>query len=141
MKKALYTGLFLDEVSRVAAINAVSYSHDLLDKVIAHHLILKFKPSREEVLALPVGQLVKFTVLGFAADRRAQALSCTVPSSLVCSNEHPHVTVSVASGVSPVYSNTVLARGSLNPLTPFELTGRVGFSDGRYDYFEFVGTI
>lgn len=141
-KKALYIGLFLDEPSQVRVICAVQrHVGALLSRSFAHHLTLKFKPTPEEVKALPIGDTVTFQILGYGADEKAQALLCSVPAGLTCDNANPHVTVAVAEGVSPVYSNELLAQGVTRLPRPVDLTARVGFFDGKQDRFDFQGTI
>lgn len=138
-QKVIYTGIFLDEESKVSAIKLVSSQRDLLDRIIAHHLTLQFKPPIEEVLDLPIGQNCSFEAIGTVYDNKAQAILCSIPDYIKCNNKHPHVTVSVANGVSPVYSNALLSRNEITRINPFTLTGRIGFFNGQKDCFDLNG--
>lgn len=125
MKKVMYTAVVL-----------TPHSHDQLllwwketvgvplhDKVLAHHMTIKFKPSEAEVSALPLGTEVRLQVLGYGADAKGQAIvveSLDVKST----NPHPHITVAVSAGVSPVYSNELLGRGPTHVSGP-TLTGTI----------------
>lgn len=102
-----------------------------LSKLFMHHVTLAFKPDAAEVEALPLGQRVRFKVVGWAADNKAQAV--VVRLSGLTAERTPHVTVST-SGVSPTYSNELLARG-WQPVDGPTLEGIVGFFDGKEHHF------
>ena len=140
-QKAMYTGLFLTESSKAALLSAVSVHTGLHPKILAHHLTLKFRPMPGEVKDLPMGATVAFQAIGYGADEKAQAVICTVPAGLTCANIHPHVTVALADDAKPVYSNELLAQGYTAFESPINLTARVGYSDGRNDYFDLQGSI
>lgn len=129
-KKALYTGIFLEEGSKAALLSAMSSEVDLHENLVTHHLTLKFKPTPEEVKDLPIGSRVSFLAVGHASDDQAQAVACALPDGLTCANEHPHVTVALAEGAKAVYSNTLLAGGFQSFHSPVVLIGRVGFATG-----------
>lgn len=143
--KALYIGLFLDEPSQVRVICAIQrHVGEIHVNKYAHHLTLAFKPTPKEVKALPIGTEVTLHAVGYGADEKAQVILCSLayaPASLYCANTHPHITVATADGVSPVYSNKLLANGFEMLPRPIELKARVGYFDGRNDRFDFQGTI
>ncbi len=123
-----YTGVFLDEASHRALVEWWKEHTDapLFEKVHAHHMTIKFKPTAEEIEKTPVGKKVKLKVIGWAADEKAQAV--LVDPGIPSANKHPHITMSVATGVNPAYSNELLAQGS-NRVSGPTLTGVV---DARF---------
>ena len=113
-KKVVYSGIFLDDASHreLLAWFSKETGLDLLDKTFAHHTTLKFKPSAEEVSALPLGKKVQLRVVGWGADAKGQAVVVDLQDAEVQSaNAHPHITVAVGPGGSPAYSNELLASG------------------------------
>lgn len=103
----------------------------LREKVLAHHMTWAFKPTSEELSALPIGQPVTLRVVGYADRDGVQAV--VVTGAETC-NAVAHVTVAVDQGVSPVRSNDVLAGGYVSLVGP-ELAGRWGWFDGKGDQF------
>jgi hypothetical protein len=81
----------------------------LLPVIFADHVTLKFKPSKADIEKLPVGEEALVQVLGFASDEKGQAV--LVRPSVASHNRLPHITIATARGVSPVYSNDLLAEG------------------------------
>ncbi len=80
------------------------------------------------------GKRVPITVLGYACDDKAEAIlvSC---GGVRCDNANPHITISTAPGVPPVYSNELLSRGPISDMLPKSLSlhGIVGsFINGKY---------
>jgi hypothetical protein len=108
-KTPLYIGLFLDKHSHETLIRWASEEGPVLPKVIAHHVTIKFKPTPEELDSLPVGEPASVRVVGYASDPKAQAV--VVDGLKVRTGAIPHVTVATATGVSPVYSQELLANG------------------------------
>jgi hypothetical protein len=102
-------------------------------KVYAHHMTVEFNPSDEAIESLPLGQLVKLRVVGYAADEFGQAV-VVEPIGVTSKNTIPHITISV-NKKSPVYSNELLGKG-YEPVLSFEIYGRVGLftDDGRVVY-------
>jgi hypothetical protein len=72
-------------------------------------MTVQFGPSEEDVAATPIGEPGTLRVVGIAADEKGQAV--LVEPSYPSTNPMPHVTVAVAEGVKPVYSNELLKRG------------------------------
>lgn len=94
----------------------------LLAKTHAHHVTLKYEPSDDELKKVALGKHVTFAVTGWAADAKAQAVR--VELNLPTAAPIPHVTLSVASGVLPAYSNTLLA-GGVTPAARVLLHGTI----------------
>lgn len=110
----------LDDRSQRELLRRVPARHE---NVYVHHMTVAFKPDADvfEREYLPRhGQPVALTVTGYALDSQAQAVAVDAYSE----NPHPHITISVADGVLPVYSNELLARGGLKRLPRFTLTGK-----------------
>lgn len=85
--------------------------------VKAHHMTISFNPPMSRWLHYyrqAVGKPMVLRVYGQAQDEKAQAVLVEGETE----NKIPHITISCASGVSPVYSNELLARGH-EPLEPF----------------------
>lgn len=75
--------------------------------VYAHHVTMAFNPepdTLERYRALE-GQRIAVPVTAVCVDEKAQAVLVGVDSE----NEYPHITISVAEGVKPAYSNELLA--------------------------------
>ena len=111
MKKVSYSAIFLDDASHreLLAWWVKATGLPLLSQVHGHHMTIKFKPSPEEVAQLDLGQKAKLRVIGWAADEKGQAV--LVDPEVESTNPKPHITVAVAPGVSPAYSNELLASG------------------------------
>lgn len=121
----IYSGAFLPEESRSALLAAFPAKHP---KILAHHMTIAFKPSDDDVQSLPLGQLIKLSVVGYAEDEFGQAV-VVQPHGVASRNAIPHITISVDKK-SPVYSNELLAKG-YQTVIPFEIYARVGlFTDG-----------
>jgi hypothetical protein len=126
----VYAGAFLPEESRAALLSAFPAKHP---KALAHHMTIAFKPTEDEVSGLPLGQLIKLRVVGYAEDEFGQAVAVD-PMGVLSKNAVPHITISVDKK-SPVYSNELLARG-YESVIPFEIYARVGLfmDDGQIRY-------
>ena len=141
-KKALYTAAFLTPASAEELANwwASTVKDDLLDKRFMHHMTIKFRPDAEEVIALPIdGSEVELQVVGYASDDKGQAV---LVSGVESSNDNPHITVSTAEGVSPVYSNELLSSGLVEEVaTGPVLKVKIGFWNGKEARYDFDNSI
>ena len=54
--KAVYTGVILDDPGKLLSWWRRTVGSPLHSKVLAHHMTIKFRPSDDEVAALPVGR-------------------------------------------------------------------------------------
>ncbi len=143
-KKAIYAGIILTPKSQMLAKGwALGYNElkGLMDKVFAHHMTLCFKPSKEYMADLPIGEEVVLTITSVGRDEGciAVGVSSDHPAMELCTNENPHITICCAEGVSPVHSNELTFRPLENPKV--QLEGRVGFFNGKEDRFDFEGSI
>jgi len=132
-EKALYTAVILDD-PRDLEDWWLYHVGALLPKRYSHHMTIKFKPTPEEVASLPLGAQVALEIVGFAADRKGQAVQVEVvsPSGVRSTNPIPHITVAT-DGTSPVYSNELLSRGAVRAEGRDKgfLYGRVGYVSNR----------
>lgn len=124
-KKMKYLALFLDSRSKAALTHMYPASHDNQEY---GHVTLAFDITRESVQSL-IGQRGQAQVIGYAEDDKAQVVAVSLKNGLSRMDSlQPHVTLSVASGVTPVYSNKLLAEG-FNPVSSgLMLTGYVDTS-------------
>ena len=119
--KIAFMGVFLDSRSRAALTYAFPMVHE---KLHAEHVTLRLRPGGAD-LAGNVGRRVSVRVIGYAEDDRCQVVAVRLPSDILCDNAIPHITMSVAPGVPPKYSNDLLLRG-FDPLDGPTLTGIIG---------------
>lgn len=109
MRRPVYIGIFLTPQSKSKLLKAFPPAHKDLH---GDHVTLIFKPSEEELEKFEIGKTVRFQVSGYAVDEKGQAVAVNLPSDLrsLSKNKIPHVTISVAPGTKPVYSNELLER-------------------------------
>lgn len=119
-----YAAIFLDPTSqnRLIAWWNLAVRIPLLNDLKAHHMTLKFNPSQQDLDDFTLGEPGVVQIIGYAADEKGQAV--LVRSSVRSHNQHPHITVAVAAGVSAAYSNDLLAKG-YTPINGPRLTGIV----------------
>jgi len=116
-----YAALFLTPSSQTALLQAFPPFHPI---VHADHVTLIFCPTDETIGTLPLGTCVTIQVISEAQDQYGHAVLVQIADSrpeVQTMNKYPHITISIAEGVSPVYSNTLLANTEIcrdveNPL-------------------------
>lgn len=93
--------------------------------VYADHMTIAFRPSEQEdkLLMSELGMPVTLQVIGYAADENGEAVVVSGKPRL--NPGIPHITISTANGVGPVYSNKLLA-GDWDRVDGPALTGVVG---------------
>lgn len=100
----------------VSAVLTRASQDELLDafppihpNVYAHHATLAFKPTEPALdRYVPyLGERLYLSVIGYGEDDKGQAVVVDVQSE----NRIPHITISTADGVGPVYSNKLLEAG------------------------------
>jgi len=102
------TGMFVSAVltpeSRSRLLAMVPPYHP---NVYAHHVTLAHNPEPEvlERYRSLEGQRIRVPVTAVCTDDKGQAVLVGADSE----NEYPHITISCAEGVAPVYSNELLA--------------------------------
>jgi hypothetical protein len=105
MSKPTYVGVFVDGASRDNLLALVPPAHP---NVFADHLTLAFgKAMRDHY---PLGKRVELEVMLEARDLKGQAVLVgrRSVSEFIDADQMPHITISCAEGVKPVYSNTLI---------------------------------
>jgi hypothetical protein len=97
-----YTALFVDSPEKLLKMFPAKHS-----KVFAHHSTNWYKPTSVEGLEIGNKNLLK--IIGQASDQKGFAVLVENAKS---KNKFPHITISCAEGVAPVYSNELLEKAS-----------------------------
>lgn len=103
-KDPKYLAVFLDSQSKAALVHDFPAKHP---DTYAEHMTIVLKPGHEHLQM--IGQVVTMKVVGYAEDEKGQAV--LVRPDLPGVKDNPHVTLSVADGVKPMYSNELLSKG------------------------------
>lgn len=107
-----YSAVFLDEPSISVLLTwwEREVGIPLLPNVKADHMTICYNPSASELEVVPFGLKDRIQIVGYAADDKGQTV---MVKPLFCKpkNPYPHITIAVAPGVEPVYSNRLLERG------------------------------
>jgi hypothetical protein len=134
-KKALYSAAFLTEGSREDLYNwwKMHVKEQPLDKVPKHsHMTIKFKPSHEDILALPIGESAErtVTVVGYCNNELGQAVQVRVSDEVFARQDDgiAHITISVSNDAPRgfAYSNQLLCEGIIEVKSGPELKVRIG---------------
>jgi hypothetical protein len=101
-----FVSAVLTQASQDALLEAFPPVHP---NVYGHHMTMAFKPSNAalERYEPMLGERLQLRVVGYAEDESGQAVVVDGLSE----NLKPHITVSTADGVGPVYSNKLLEHG------------------------------
>ena len=132
--KAIYVGVILDAAATEALLRwwetAVG---ELLQKHIAHHATLRFRPTEAQLAEYELGQATTLRVVGFAHDTGIQAVVVELVD-VESANAVPHITIATDGVTPPVRANDLLSAG-FTPVDGPLLTGKVGAFDGKTDVF------
>ena len=109
----LYVGAILTRKSQMHLLESVSRRVDIPEnwKKICHHMTICFKP--EGVCKIPViGDDISLVVTEICSDDKAVAvrLEPNINKAELKMTREPHITVAVAPGVSPLYSNELITK-------------------------------
>ena len=150
-KKAIYSAAFLDEGSREDLYNwwKMHVKEQPLDKVPAHsHMTIKFKPSPEDILALPIGESTErtVTVVGYCSNELGQAVQVRVSDESFARQDDgiAHITISASSDAPRgfAYSNQLLCEGVTEVKSGPELKVRIGmFMQNQEIKYDLEGTL
>ncbi len=129
--KPLYTALFVNDISSL--LNKYPPKHG---KKFGHHSTIAFKPGSLD--GISVGEKLTMKIIGRVSDEKGDALLVENPKS---TNNHPHITLSCAEGVSPVYSNELIEKAITSNTVeyfdnPEEIDVTEGYFDGKKDVLE-----
>lgn len=123
-EKILYTGFFV--LTPKELIKKFPPKHS---RTFAHHITISFKP--KDLEGIELGKRIQAKIIARVSDDKGDAL--LVENNLKSDFKHPHITLSCAMGVMPVYSNEMIekaiAAGNLEyfkePVTVETLEGYV----------------
>ena len=94
------------------------------DRTYYEHMTTDFGVNE---LPVDLGEVYTLEIIGEASDSKGQA--CVVGNYKRWDGKQAHITLSLAEGVKPVYSNELL-KGGWNKIPMIEVTGRVSsFTD------------
>jgi len=116
----LFVSAVLTSESRRLLLQRVPPQHEA---VYAHHVTMAFAPDPEMLARYRAleGQRVRIPVTAVVVDGQAQAVLVGAESE----NEYPHITISVAPGVLPVYSNELFEKVDWQHIPIFTVEGIV----------------
>jgi hypothetical protein len=121
-KKVMYYAVTFTDTSKLLTHELVTKKLDdhKIKPQAKHHVTLKFfggkgTPEEEKPFQELVGKEVKVVCLGVAGDNKGVAVKVKLPDGITCANKHAHITIGVASGTQPVYSNTLLDNVAITP--------------------------
>lgn len=100
-EKILYTGFFVLTPKELA--KKFPPKHN---RVFAHHVTISFKP--KDLDGIELGKRAQIKIIARVSDDKGDAL--LVENNLKSDFKHPHITLSCAEGVMPVYSNEMIEK-------------------------------
>lgn len=129
----LEINLITEKIQYIAAVLTKQSQHELFDNIsklveipdnwrkIGHHMTVEFNKAKEYAgldyfNGFKFGTVVYMMPMYYKMDDKAIAVvPACLPSAkkLGVSNKMPHITVAVAPGIQPVYSNSLLESGNL----------------------------
>ena len=132
-----YTGIFLDPMNQQRLVKRFGQKFPQLQ---AHHMTLwsvMDESGGPDLESLPLGKTVDLRVVGYAEDDKGQAVVVAPPAGFRPGRGRlPHITISTAPGVKPVYSNELLRHADIATGTFPKIEGKVGWWDGTRAHFD-----
>lgn len=104
-KEILYIALFIQNPQDILLSFEPKHSH-----VFAHHITLAFKP--QTVNPKKIGKKVRVKIIARIFDEKGDVLLVDIGDE-IANNKYPHITLSCAEGISPVYSNELIEKAVL----------------------------
>jgi|GEM_PF-2440754 len=102
MGRPKYIGIFLTPQSRRALLRTYPPVHPT---VYADHVTVIYDPTDADLEKVELGEIVTVKPVAHLEDEKAQVLRVSIPSYLArLTNRVPHITISTARGVAPVYA-------------------------------------
>lgn len=128
-QKVIYSALFVKDMQELLALFPPKHSI-----IFAHHSTIEFEPT--SLNNIKIGKAGTLKIIGRAFDEKGDAL---LVENLKSKNKFPHITLSCADGITPLYSNELLERASANGTLelfsdPIEIQIVEGYSDGNDDH-------
>lgn len=122
-KNIWYTALYVIDPQKL-----IKEFKPIHSKVFAHHSTIAFKP--ETLDGIELGKTQKLKIIGRAFDDKGDAL---LVENLKSKNKFPHITLSCAEGIDPVYSNELLEKAYKNKtiknITPYYIDVIEGYEN------------
>jgi len=122
-KKSPFVAVFLDSASKGKLLGTFPPAHH---NIHAEHVTVIFKPTQEQLKEMKdsnlFGKKFAIRVVGYAEDESGQAVKVEVPEAVFSEGRIPHITISTATGIKPVYSTQLLQTGEVIPVD-LELSG------------------
>ena len=124
-REVLYSGLFLDDASRVKLLNEYPPLHA---KCTANHMTFCYKPMREEIEHIEVGKTASVSVIGYICNDLLQVVAVKEVEEGCCTMEVPHITISHSKKAASHHAKLALQNKSLwqKPEKEILLTGKIG---------------
>ena len=135
----VYIALFLDLMDQRRLIKRFGQAYP---EAHADHLTLwHFQDVRSlDLPSLPWGKKIPLKIIGYVMDDQAQVVIVQAPAKFhPVGGRTPHITISTAPGVNPVYANALIAKDwdTEEARRGFPtLAGRVGWYDGERARFD-----
>lgn len=127
-RSVIYTAQFVRNIPALLA--AFPPKHP---KVFAHHSTIAFKPS--DLDGIELGKETVIKIIGRVTDEKGDVL---LVENIKSNQKYPHITLSCAEGVPPMYSNELIekavASGTVEYFAePYEIEVAEGYFDGKND--------
>ncbi len=102
-----YAGIFLDDASKSTLLDTV---RPAFPNVYGDHITLAH--SRHMFERYPLGRVIQFEVFSALRDIRGQCVTVKPEpfKDILWNRQSPHITISCADGIRPVYSNSMIER-------------------------------
>lgn len=128
--KLVYVGLFFNKVARTKLLSKISPIHQ---NVVADHVTVFYKPPRQFMRTIDVGDEVIIRCIEIVQDEKGQAIRVELletSSQPRIRNRVPHITISTAAGISSSYSNELLESPSAERIAvaDMDLAAKVGYA-------------
>lgn len=129
MPKVIYTGLFLVNPSQV-----LDKFPPKFEKIYAHHITLKFRPSGLHGITPGKKHLLK--IVGYVVDEDIGIEACITENIEGSQKNYPHVTISAKNGIPPKKSSIAIENAIKNNEVslvspPIEIAVVEGYFDGK----------
>lgn len=129
----IYWAVKLDDSSKSLLLSKFPPVHP---NVYAEHMTIVFKPSEsiDNALMKQCGNQVNLNVIGYSEDKNGQAAVVKSDTVSKMGGGVPHITISCANGIKPVYSNELLKKHYDNVSSPIILNGIIArFTNKGWD--------
>jgi hypothetical protein len=130
--KSPFVGIFLTSESKGKLFERFPAEHD---NIYGEHVTVIFKPTREQLKDMKdlklLGKKFDINVTGYAKNKMGQAVKVDVPGAVFSEGRIPHITISTAEGIKPVYSTELLQTEEVEPVSDLTLSGIMWWKQTR----------